>query len=288
MRKICSVFLSVLLSAVFLSCTSSESAKPMLTVSIQPQKWLLDRIVGDKFEVSALLSTGTNPETFDPAMNQLADMQKSRAYFTVGSIAFEQASIEKIRDNFPDLKIYNTSLNIEKLHGTHGHCHTDGDGHTDDSDPHVWVSVRNMKIMASDMYRYICEIDPENKSYYRNNFSKLSKQLKSMDDSISSMLKEKKNVSFLVWHPSLSYFAHDYGLHQISIETEGKEVSPKQFKQKLQEATRLSPKVFFAQKEYDTEQSTRISSLVGTRIVPISLMSYDWDKQLYAIAKALQ
>ena len=33
-----------------------------------------------------------------------------------------------------------------------------------------------------------------------------------------------KGGSFVVWHPSLSYFARDYGLEQISLEYDGKEV----------------------------------------------------------------
>jgi len=253
--------------------------KPALTVSIPPQKWLLDRIVGDKFEVTALLSPGTNPETYDPSMNHLMNLQNSRAFFSVGTIGFEQASLDKIRQNFPNLKIYNSAEGINMLFGSHGHG--------DEADPHVWVSVRNAKIIASNMYRHICELDPDHKGYYRKNYDRLHRQLQQMDDSISEMLKGRQGESFLVWHPSLSYFARDYGLRQISVEADGKEAGPKQLQTKLQEAKNLHPTVFFAQKEYDTRQSREICDMVGIPLVPVSLMGGDWDAQIYLIASAL-
>ena len=36
--------------------------------------------------------------------------------------------------------------------------------------------------------------------------------------------------AFMIYHPALSYFARDYGLHQIPIEAGGKEPSPAHLK----------------------------------------------------------
>ena len=47
----------------------------------------------------------------------------------------------------------------------------------------------------------------------------------------------KRGSSFLVWHPSLSYFARDYGLHQIALGgAEHKEVSIPALREAIEEA----------------------------------------------------
>ncbi len=49
-------------------CTRHDTRKPAITVSIQPQKYFLEKIAGNKWEVKCLLSNGANPESYDPAM----------------------------------------------------------------------------------------------------------------------------------------------------------------------------------------------------------------------------
>ena len=58
-----------------------------------------------------------------------------------------------------------------------------------------------------------------------------------------------------VWHPSLSYFARDYGLEQISLGTEGKEMSAKSLTEAIDKARDKGVGVFFFQKEYDSRQA---------------------------------
>ena len=73
--------LCVVLMMTLVCCGEKNGAddKPILTVSIPPQKYLLEQIVGEKFVVNSLLSPGTNPENYDPSMNHLIGMQKSKA-----------------------------------------------------------------------------------------------------------------------------------------------------------------------------------------------------------------
>lgn len=91
----------------------------------------------------------------------------------------------------------------------------------------------------------------------------------------------------MVWHPSLSYFARDYALNQVSIESEGKEASALQLKSHIDEAKSLAPHVFFYQKEYDSRQVELISKEIGTELLPINIMNYEWKQEMYDIAAAL-
>lgn len=274
--------LCVVLMTTLVCCGEKHGAddKPILTVSIPPQKYLLEQIVGEKFVVNSLLSPGTNPENYDPSMNHLIGMQKSKAYLRMGNIGFEAAALSKINDNFPDLQIYNTSAGVPLIRGTHGH-------HESDIDPHVWTSVKNAKIIAENMYKAIVEIDSLNKDYYQKRYEALRHDLELVDDSITKLLAPMKGETFLVWHPSLTYMASDYGLKQMSVEYEGKEATADHLKHIIDEAKAVSPKVFFYQKEYDSRQAELISKEIGVSLTPVNLMNYEWKQEMYNIANTL-
>ncbi len=87
-------------------CRKDPAPGQTLTVSIEPQRWLLEQIVGDHFDVRALLGKGANPESYDPTFNDLASLESSRAYLTIGNLAFEDALTEKLRANNPNLQIF--------------------------------------------------------------------------------------------------------------------------------------------------------------------------------------
>lgn len=291
MKRWIGIILLLVIVVSFVGCVGKDTTdKNVLTVSIPPQKYLLERIVGDKYEINSMLAPGVNPENYDPSMNHLVGLQKSKAYFRVGNLGFESAVLPKINENFPELRIYSSSVGISLIYGTHSHCENGHDHHHHDAanvDPHMWTSVKNAKIMASNMYKVMVEIDPQNKSYYSKRYEALRKDLIAIDDSITSMLAKHKGETFLVWHPSLSYFARDYGLIQMSVESEGKEASAQQLKQIITNAKLASPKVFFYQKEYDSRQVEMLNKEIGTELVPINLMNYEWEQEMYNVASAL-
>lgn len=270
---------------VLTSCSHANNGAKVLTVSIPAQKWLLDSIVGDRFEVITLLDDNSNPETFELSMQTLMKLQNSAVYFTVGEISFEQTSAERIRENFPDLKIVRTSGGISPIHGTHSHA--DGTEHHEGADPHVWSSLPNARIMARNMYEEVLKLDPKGRDYYTKRYKALDENLAALHDSLKRELTPLKGATFLVWHPSLSYFARDYGLHQVGMEPDGKESSPAQFRAQLDMARASSPSVFFTQKEYDSRQAASMATELGIRTAPVSLMQGDIPAQIKSLADEL-
>ncbi len=71
--------------AAFSGCSSKVSSRPVVTVSIDPQKWLLDSIVGDKVEVRSLLPGDANPENFDPPLAALKSSLRRHIVYEDGS-----------------------------------------------------------------------------------------------------------------------------------------------------------------------------------------------------------
>lgn len=281
-RHITILFMS--LSILLPSCARHTESKPVITVSIQPQKYFLEKIAGDKWEIKCLLSNGGSPETYDPAMTHLLNLESSKAYFRMGNIPFESAIINKVHNNNPGLRIYNNSDGIELITGTHTHGDIE---HSDAPDPHTWTSVKNARIIATNMYNAMVDLDPGNKDEYARNFRSVITSLDSLDTSLDSILTPKRGEAFVVWHPSLSYFARDYGLRQISLSPEGKEASVNMMQASVDSARASGAKILFFQKDIDSRQAETANEQIEARLVNINPLSYNWDKEIIQIANAI-
>lgn len=277
------ICLAAIAAMILISCGNSVQEKRMITVSILPQKFMLKKIVGDRFEISCMLNEGNNPEAYEPSMTHLMNIEHSVAYFCIGYIGFEDAIVGKAHVNNPNLKIFNTSKGVEVIRGTH----ISPEGEHNEADPHLWTSVANAIKISQNMLAAVVELDPDNADEYTRNFNAFKSELDSLDSRIKSQLAGKQGSAFLVWHPSLSYFARDYGLRQVSLEYEGKEIPIDKLKQNIDAARESGAHVLFVQREFDSRQAETIGEELGVKMVKINPMSYNWETELENIANAI-
>lgn len=274
-----------LLGLAMTACGGHDASDvPVLVVSVEPQRALLEQIVGDHYKVETLLSRGANPETFEPTVATRMKVEKTPAFFATGVLPFESSLLSKMQD----INVVNTSDGIRLMYGTHGHGHGN-DAHEAVPDPHVWASIRNARIMAENMADAMQKIDPTNAKYYRDNYTRLAARLDSLDTDMTRRFADRAGVDtvFAVWHPSLSYFARDYNLEQLAVGFENKEISPRHLAQMACETTEHGVHVFFFQSNMDSRQAETLNRAMGARMVEINPMAYDWDKQLKTVADAL-
>ncbi len=231
-------------------------------------------------EVRTLIARGGNPESYEPSFSLMADLEQSSLYMQMGNLGFEDALEDRMATNFPDLPIVSTSDSIDLISGSHGHDHG--------VDPHVWSSAANARIIAKNMLRAVTELDPEDAVYYQANYNRLISKIDSVDNACTAMLAPLEGKSFMVWHPSLSYFARDYGLHQISIGIEGKEHSVPDTREVLNQVDKSAPVVFLVQQDFDASKAAGIiNNERGVRVESINPLNYEWDAELLLTAKAI-
>jgi len=277
---------SIMLTCVGLlaACSAGPSDKPIVTVSIEPQKYLLEQITGDRIEIRTLIANGANPETYDPSLTHVINLSKSIGFLRMGNIGFEAAILDKIRQEDPELPIFNTSLGVIPVTGTHSH----GDERHETVDPHTWSSVKNAKIIAHNMLNAMIELDPANKAYYSRNYERFEHHLDSLDNAIAEKLAPHAGEAFMVWHPSLSYFARDYGLEQITAgNADNKEVAVATLKEAIDHAAERKVSIFFYQKEFDSRQAESVSGRIDIKRMSINPLNYEWEKEITSIADAI-
>ena len=274
---------------LFICCacghTPQQSEKPVITVTLEPLRFFTEAIAGDCFEVVSMVPKGSSPESYDPTPQQLVNLSKSQAYLRIGYIGFEQAWMKKLEANYPTMKVYDTSKGVELIR-EEGHHHGDH-YHEGGVEPHIWNSTRNASVIADNIYAALCEMDADHQPEYKQRLDVLKETIRHTDANVRTLLANADST-FLIYHPALSYFARDYGLHQISIEEGGKEPSPATLKTLIETCRREGAQVIFVQQEFDQRNAQLIADELGIEIVPINPLSHDWAEEMLRVANALK
>lgn len=284
----CIAAVAVLLS--LLGCRRSHAPEGKVAVTFEPQATVAAALTGDPGSVVTLLKAGSNPETYDPTMSDMTALQGADIYFTLNTPGFERGALRRVSDNYPGLRIVDASEGLEIITGTHGHAHSHGDGHDhgDGGDPHLWTSVRNMRQMIPVMAEALVNSDPALADSVGRRAMLLTDRLQALDDSIAALLRPVRGATFVVMHPSLSYFARDYGLRQMPMETEGKEASPRQLQARLDSAAARRPLLMVVEAGHNPEQGAAMARQLGLDTLQISLNSPAWESELLRLATALR
>lgn len=281
---------AILFTISFSACTGQgkkETKERTITVTIEPQRYFTEAIAGDHFKVVSMVPKGSSPETYDPTPKQLVSLGESEAYFRIGHIGFEVSWMERLMKNAPHTQVFDLSKGIEFIH-EEGHVHGDHH-HVGGVDPHTWNSAINAKIIANNIFKALCSLDKENETYYLARYDSLIHRIEETDSIVFNMLKQSDNAdhAFMIYHPALSYFARDYGLHQICIEEGGKEPSPAHLKGLIEISKFEEVRVIFVQPEFDKRNAEIVAKETGTKVVPINPLSYNWNEEMIHIAKSL-
>lgn len=287
---------SLLLSA----CGTKQPTEKIITVTIEPQRYFAEKIAGDKYTINSMVAAGLSPENYDPTPQQMVNLGKSQAYFRIGYIGFEQAWMNNIIQNNPNLRMFDLSEGFELLKSEDEHQHAEGESHDDcekqtDSkghqhggiDPHIWSSVSGAKAVARNTLHAFIALDPENIAFYTANYEALLKEIEQTEASMHQAIDTLQNRTFIIYHPALTYLAKEFGLTQLCIEMDGKEPSPAMLKELIETARSGNTKVVFIQQEFDQKNAELIAKETGCELIRINPLSYDWNQEMITIANAL-
>jgi len=283
-------FLLFLLSLSFLS--PAFGGNPIkVTVSILPQKYFVERIGGDRVEVSVMVLPGANPATYEPKPRQMVGLTESRLYFAIG-VPFETVWLHKFAHAHPSMKIVPTEAGIEKIPMKTPHRHPGDENaggpvdETEVRDPHIWLSPPLVMIQARNILDALLKADPENRAAYEANYKQFITELVDLDLKITRLFADgSPGRRFMVYHPAWGYFARAYGLVQIPVESEGKAPTPKALRKLIDEARHDGIRAVFVQPQFSTKNAETIARAIEGRVIAADPLALDWEKNLLQVAE---
>jgi zinc transport system substrate-binding protein len=275
-----------LLSLLIMSCAKRPAGEGkegvLVSVTIEPQRYFVEKIGGGRFRANVIVPAGQSPETYDPTPQQMAGIQESVAYLQIGYIGFEQVWMASIHENNLRMPIFDLSEGMDWEESGENH-----EDHFHEVDPHIWNSFEGARIIARNTLQAFKKIDVAHSTEYEANYTKLIEDLWAMEAVVAEKLRSLCGQGFIIYHPTLTYFAREFNLTQLSLEKDGKEPSPVQMKALIKEAKRLKAKFAFIQEEFDTKNVEAVAKATGCRVVTIRPLAYDTPEELLRIARIL-
>ncbi len=274
-----------------LSFGAESPDRVKIFVSVPPQAYFVERIGGERVNVTVLLAPGANPATFSPSPQQMAELARADLFFRTG-VPFENVLLPKIASAMPGLRVVDTRQGIELRH-LDEHDHHDGspgdrDRHLPgELDPHVWMSPTLVKEQARTIRDALTRIDPSGKDAYETGFNAFSKDLDRLHERLTKLLAPLTGREFFVYHPAFGYFAETYGLKQVPVEFEGKEPSPRHIADLVRRAREQGVRVIFVQPQFSPKAAQAIARAIGGAVVPLDPLAKDYIANMEAIAHAL-
>ena len=155
-------------------------------------------------------------------------------------------------------------------------------------DPHVWVSPKNVKIIAKNIYDTLLEFDSINKEYYKTNYNNFIQEINQTDKRIKNIFSVlPQNSKFMVFHPSWGYFAKEYHLEQLVIEVEGKEPKPKILQEIIKKAKEEKVKAIFTQREFSDKSAKVIADELKIKVIKETPLAPNWSENLIEMANSI-
>lgn len=265
---------------------SGQTGTRTLAVSIEPLRAMLEPLAAGRFEVVGIMDRSADAESFEPSVSRRMAAEKAAGVFLTGMLPFEKSLAASLPDSVAAVDL---SRSVDLIYGTHDHDggHADADHKHGSPDPHIWTSARNARRIVAAMAAELTRLDPAGAALYAARRDSIDRGLRALDEYADSLLREAPARSFLVWHPSLSYFARDYGLRQVALGMEGKDMSASQLRGAIETARSSGARVFLMERGADTGRARSISAEVGARAVEIDPMSAEWQEQIKLMADEL-
>ncbi len=278
----------ILVSLIMISgCTGSKehTGREVITVSIEPFRFFVSAVAGKDYEINVIVPPGASPATYEPSPAVIKSVSDSKMMIIDGYLGFEMAWMDRILGLNKDISLLQLAGSQDLISaGSHRH----GDiTHYTGVDPHFWISPARAKLIASDIRNFLIENMPGDSVLFNNNYLKLDSLITETDRYVREILPDSLNLSFMIFHPSLSYFALDYGLEQIAVEAEGKEPSPSELKKFIDTGREKNIRAVFVQREFDRKNAETIAKEIGAITVVIDPLSNDWVGAVREIAERI-
>ena len=215
-------------------------AKTKIVTTIFPEYDWVCQIAGEKksdIDLTLLLDNGVDLHSYQPSVRDIAKVSSADIFIYVGGES--DAWVEDVLNTAHNknlvavnlLEVLGDSVKEEELvEGMQGEEEEDDEECDEDEieyDEHVWLSLRNAKLLCTEIARVMSECSPENASVYKKNLASYLSKLSALDAEYSEAVKNSRvntllfgdrfPFRYLVDDYNISYYAAFVG---CSAETE--------------------------------------------------------------------
>ncbi|MCR5652927.1 MAG: metal ABC transporter substrate-binding protein [Ruminococcus sp.] len=226
MRKVIAFILCLMIiCGAFAGCggTAENNGKIKIVTTIFPIYDWVKEIVGDtdSTELSMLLDNGVDLHSFQPTADDIVSISTCDMFIYVGGESDEwvtDALKEATNKNLVAvnlLDVLGDSVKEEEVkEGMEAEEEEEEGGEEEpEYDEHVWLSVKNAKVLCQYILKQLCKIDSDNQKNYKSNTAAYTAELDKLDNKYSTAVNsaDVKTLLFGDRFP-FRYLVDDYNL----------------------------------------------------------------------------
>ena len=232
MKKITALLLALMmLAGVLAGCGKPKDAgkagKLKVVTTIFPEYDWVRAILGDKAEnaeITMLLDNGVDLHSYQPTADDIVKISDCDLFVYVGGESdgwVENALKNAANRNMKVinlLEVLGDSVKTEEIvegmqEEEHEHEDVEEHEHEEEADEHVWLSLKNAKMLVRVISKALQELDPDNKDIYAANADAYVKKLSALDAEYQTAVDAASNKTILFGDRfPFRYLVDDYGL----------------------------------------------------------------------------
>lgn len=255
----------------------ADGGRLRVFASIPPLAYFARAVGGPRVQVETLVQPGQDPHTYEPTPRQMAELARARLLFLAG-FPYEKALVPRLQSSMPRLELVDTREGIPLL----------PEAGEQEMDPHVWMSPRLARRQAQNIRDALIRADPVGESTYRAGFGLLAAELQEAHVELARALAPLAGRELLVYHPAFGYFAAEYGLKQVAVQTGGKEPTARELSRLIQTARERGIRVVFVQPQFSQAGAQAVAEAIGGAVVPLDDLPSDYLANLGDMSRKLR
>ena len=240
MKKITALLLALfMLVGALAGCgkqnDTNQTDKLSIVTTIFPEYDWVREILGDKAdnaEITMLLDNGVDLHSYQPTADDIVKISDCDLFIYVGGESDEWVEdalrnaanrnmkvinlLEVLGDSVKTEEIVEGMQEEEYEHeDAEEHEHEDAEEHEheEEADEHVWLSLKNAKMLVRVISKALQELDPDNKDIYAANADAYVKKLSALDTEYQAAVDAASNKTILFGDRfPFRYLVDDYGL----------------------------------------------------------------------------
>lgn len=255
---------------------ASAVAGPLpVAVSVGPQAALVEAVGGDLVTVQVAVPPGASPHVFDPTPRQVAALASARLYVAAG-VEIELQLLPRLKGVTPGLQVIGPRA--------HGHDHDHDDGQC--GDPHWWLDPREAATQVRLVAEALAGLDPAHASTYAARAETEAARCLALHEELAGILAPVRGRDLVVAHPAFGRLAA-YGLHQIAVEHEGHQPSPRQLAAVLARVRERGATTLFIQPQFPEASARGLAEAAGVSLVMLDPLAADYHENMRHMARTI-
>ena len=232
MKKITALLLALfMLVGALAGCgkqnDTNQTDKLSIVTTIFPEYDWVREILGDKAdnaEITMLLDNGVDLHSYQPTADDIVKISDCDLFIYVGGESDEWVEDALRNAANGNMKVINLlevlgdSVKTEEIvegmqEAEHEHEDAEEHEHEEEADEHVWLSLKNAKMLVRVVSKALQELDPDNKDIYAANADAYVKKLSALDTEYQAAVDAASNKTILFGDRfPFRYLVDDYGL----------------------------------------------------------------------------